>query len=334
MAADSILSDFNHARFRPGDAAGHYESYFQRANHPTRPLAFWIRYTVFAPKHAPEKAIGELWAMFFNGESGRHVAVKREVPIVQCEFARDRFSARIADAVLTPGVLKGAAASGGHDLRWDLRYTGDQAPLFLLSLEKYQGGFPKAKSLVGVPMARYSGEIHLDGETHRIENWIGSQNHNWGSRHTDRYAYGQVCGFDNAPDSFLELATARVRIGPLLTPPMTPVVLRHEGQQYAFNSLSRGLRAKASYRYFEWRFATGDGAVRIEGEIHAPKEAFVGLRYYNPPGGEKYCLNSKIASCRLRLSRPGKPDAILESQHRAAFEILTDDLAHGVEIRT
>jgi hypothetical protein len=30
--------------------------------------------------------------------------------------------------------------------------------------------------------------------------------HNWGSQHTDRYAWAQVCGFDSAPDVFLECA--------------------------------------------------------------------------------------------------------------------------------
>ena len=33
----------NHARFAAADATGHYESFFQRANHPTEPRAFWIR---------------------------------------------------------------------------------------------------------------------------------------------------------------------------------------------------------------------------------------------------------------------------------------------------
>ena len=37
-----ITDDFNWARYRSGDSAGHYESYFQQANHPLRPQAFWI----------------------------------------------------------------------------------------------------------------------------------------------------------------------------------------------------------------------------------------------------------------------------------------------------
>jgi hypothetical protein len=33
----------NFARFQPGQKAGHDESFFQHANHPTRPIAFWYR---------------------------------------------------------------------------------------------------------------------------------------------------------------------------------------------------------------------------------------------------------------------------------------------------
>jgi len=57
----------NWARYQPGQAAGHYESFFQRANHPTRPMAFWIRYTIFSPQNHPENAVGELWAIYFDG---------------------------------------------------------------------------------------------------------------------------------------------------------------------------------------------------------------------------------------------------------------------------
>ncbi|HLW90191.1 MAG TPA: hypothetical protein VKS78_02670, partial [Roseiarcus sp.] len=66
-----IADDFNSARFQPGETSGHYESYFQRANHPTEPKAFWIRYTIFSPAGRPREAIGELWAIAFDGETGR-----------------------------------------------------------------------------------------------------------------------------------------------------------------------------------------------------------------------------------------------------------------------
>jgi len=328
----------NWTRYRPGQQTGHYESFFQRANHPSRPLAFWIRYTIFSPHNRPEEALGELWAVYFDGETGQHVAVKQEVPFSQCDFSTSAFAVRVAEARLEPGRLQGAAASGGHAIAWDLRFAGEAQPLFLLPLSFYQGGFPKAKSLVGLPMAVYHGLLAVDGQEIAIADWLGSQNHNWGSQHTDLYAWGQVAGFDTHPDSFLEVATARLKIGPFWTPPMTPLVLRHQGEEIALNTLLQTIRARGAFRYFTWDFRSETEAVCVEGTISAPREAFVGLNYYNPPGGSKHCLNSKIASCQLKLTpkRAGKAGTteVLYTKQRAAFEILTDDRSHGVEIKT
>jgi hypothetical protein len=329
------MKNINGSRFRPQDRGGHYESYFLRANHPSRALSFWIRYTVFSPKGRPQDAIGELWAVIADRERGRNVGVKKELPIAQCTFDRDGLAVRIGDATLDDAALQGSAATGGHEIRWDLHYRGDQKPVLLLPEALYSTALPKAKSLVGLPMARFDGTIHLDGEPIAVEGWIGSQNHNWGARHTDRYAYGQVCGFDNAPDSFLEMASARVKVGPLWTPMMTPIVLRHEGEDVALNSIAQSIRAMAHYEFFRWTFTSGNLRFAVKGEIHATREDFVGLRYYNPPGGEKTCLNSKLATCRLTLlDRKSGARSELVAKHRAAFEILTDDPGHGVAIQT
>lgn len=330
-----LAADFNQSRYAPGTEAGFYESYFQRANHPTRPLAFWIRYTIFSPKGRPKDAIGELWAVWFDGERGTHTVAKSEFPLGQFVFSREGFAAKIGEAILEPGGLQGAAESRGHRIQWDLSFAGTAEPLFLLPPRLYAGGFPKAKTLVGLPMARYDGAIHVDGARMDVEGWTGSQNHNWGTKHTDRYAWGQVAGFDNAPESFLEVATGQLKIGPWWTPRLTPLVLRHDGEEHALRGLwQAAVRADGRFGYFHWEFRSRGPGIAVEGSISAPKSAFVGLRYHNPPGGEKWCLNSKLASCRLRVLREGMPEEVLETQHRAAFEILTDDLAHGVEIRT
>ena len=72
MIVDPLRARWNAARW--SGQPGHYESWFQRANHPTRPLALWIRYTIFAPSHGP--AEGELWAIWFDGEQQRVTAAK------------------------------------------------------------------------------------------------------------------------------------------------------------------------------------------------------------------------------------------------------------------
>ena len=327
----------NHARYRPGQAAGHYESFFLRANHPHRSLAFWIRYTIFSPEGHPDAALGELWAVYFDGESGRHVAVKKEAPFSQCAFKTSEFFVVVDDARLEPGAVRGAAASGGRSVSWDLTFSGDAEPLFVLPVNFYEAEMPQAKGLVGLPLAVFNGFLHVDGKEIEVADWVGSQNHNWGIRHTDHYAWGQVAGFDTHPESFLEVITARLKVGESWTQFMTPIVLRHRGEEIALNSMSQAAAAGASFDYFNWHFSSETDAIRLDGRISAPREAFVGLNYYNPPGGEKHCLNTKIASCELQVTRKGSSTGeaaeTLRTRNRAAFEILTDDRDHGVEIR-
>jgi hypothetical protein len=327
----------NWTRYQPGQAAGHYESFFERANHPRQPMAFWIRYTIFSPQNHPENAVGELWAIFFDGETGNHVALRKEIPFKECVFKTDEFFVKVGDSLLEPGGLRGSIASREHSISWDLTFSGEAEPLFLLPLNSYRRRLPKAKVLVGMPMAKYNGGIFVDDKKIEVADWIGSQNHNWGSKHTDHYAWGQVAGFDNDPLSFLEVATARLKIGPFWTPFMTVLVLRHRGEEIALNKVTQAIRAKASIKYFNWNFKSETSKISVEGAISASREAFVGLRYHNPPGGNKNCLNTKIASCELKIThkQSGPSDRIetLSSKHRAAFEILTEDQEHGVTIR-
>ena len=320
------------ARFVPGNGAGHYESWFQRANHPSRPLAFWIRYTIFCPAARPADAVGELWAIAFDGETGRIVAAKQEHPLERCRFSAGGLDVRIGEAELSPSALSGEARSRGHRLAWQLAWASAEPPLLLLPRALYERGFPRAKAVVPAPQAVFDGWLEVDGERVVIEGWRGSQNHNWGSRHTDRYAWGQVAGFDDAPDVFLECSTARVKLGPIWTPWLTLVALRVGDRELALNGLWRAARARARIDGFRWSFETHDERARVRARIEAPASAFVGLRYANPPGGEKLCLNSKLASCELDLEEAGRPRRTFRTARRAAFELLTDGPAPGVPI--
>ncbi|MDH5490771.1 MAG: hypothetical protein OEY14_02235 [Myxococcales bacterium] len=314
-----------------GGSGGHYESYFQRANHPDRPLAFWIRYTVFVPKGTTH-GLGELWAIYFDGEQERITAVKEVRPLDECTFSRSRLDARIGASTLNGRGLEGEARTGEDRIGWALEYASSEPPLLFLPESLYAAPFPKAKALVGSPLARYRGRLEINEISVEIDDWIGSQNHNWGSKHTDQYAWGQVAGFDDAPDSFLELSTARIKLGPLWTPWLSLAVLRHEGHEYRLNTIRQALRAKGSYDFFEWELESRRRDVGLRVKIRAGAEAFVGLPYENPPGGQKTCLNSKLASCELELLRRGLAPTQLRTKHRAAFEILTERSDHGVPI--
>ncbi len=330
---------WNSCRFNSstsGTQRGHYESWFQRANHPTRALAFWIRYTIFCPSDPSAPPEGELWAVYFNGESKKVTAVKQEFELADCEFSTCKLAHRIGSSLLDQSSLHGQATGQSHSIKWDLQYTSPQPPLLFLPKSLYETKLPAAKSVVGSPLSRFTGTLEVDGETINIENWLGSQNHNWGTKHTDEYAWGQVSGFDNDQDIFLELITARVKIGPkflgLRSPWMTLAVLRVDGEEFAFNSIVQSLKAHAHYEQFAWSFRSQTRNCTIEGTIAASPQAFVALPYRNPPGGQKLCLNSKIAACTLQFQKSGQPPRKLVAQNRAAFEILTTDNQHDVPV--
>jgi hypothetical protein len=331
---EAFLQHVNDARYH-SQSEGHYESFFLRANHPSRPLAFWIRYTLFSPAKHPEEAVGELWAIYFNGETMEHVVVKKAVALNDCLFSSSAFEVRIADALLCPGLAKGSLSLSGATITWNLTYQpGDEDPLLLLPLDLYTTRLPAAKSVVGAPLATFQGTLVVNDETIELSQWVGSQNHNWGSRHTDQYAWGQVAGFDTHPDSVLEVATARLKLGPIWSPPLTLLVLRHNGKEWALNSIAQSFRASGSFTIGRWSFHTQNRDVSIKGSISAPEEAFVGLRYSNPPGGAKDCLNTKLASCQIEVMERGtNRQENLSTRHRAAFEILTSARGHPITIR-
>jgi hypothetical protein len=258
--------------------------------------------------------------------------------VAEARAGARQLEVHVGGATLDASKTSGRCVDARHELSWELDYVSPEPTLLLLPEPLYARGFPKAKALVGSPLARFSGTLTCDGATIAVDDWVGSQNHNWGARHTDRYAWGQVAGFDDAPTAFLECATARLRVGSWPLPALSPVVLRIGGEEWRFSELQQALRARARYGRssaqakpgFCWSIASRNRRARIQITFEAEASDFVALPYDDPPGGQKLCLNSKLAACRVRLERAGQPELRLTTRHRAAFEILGDPPAPGV----
>ncbi len=320
----SLRNKWNSSRFCP-DGKGHYESWFVRANHPHYPRAFWIRYTIFKPEGYDKPAEGEIWAIYFDRRSGDIVTVRNVFPMEQCRFSRHGLDIEIGDNLLSGKGLTGRVRQNGRSIEWELKFAGDKAPLFLLPTALYECSFPKAKALVVLPNAVFAGSIRINNTDVPVDGWRGSQNHNWGGSHTDRYAWGQTAGFDNAPDAFLECSTAKIKTGPLWSPWITLIVIRTGRREIAVNSILRGITTKAQIEDFHWRFDTRTPNMRICGQIYASRSLFAKLIYRNPPGGNKICLNTKIARCEVRIEERNKQPVELLSRHGTAFELLDDE---------
>ncbi len=329
----ALLRDWaNGSRHDPESSRGFYESWFQRANHPTRPLAFWIRYTVFVPKDRPDDGMGELWAMFFDREGGRIVATKAVAPLASCSLGAPRLDVRMCDATLGPDALRGAARHGGHAIEWDLTYTSPSPPLLNYPAKFYAGGFPKAKALVGSPLAVFGGTLGVDGDEIAVDGWVGSQNHNWGLQHTDTYAWAQVCGFDNAPDAFLECGAGKLKFGPIWTPWLSIIVLREGDRTHELNGVGQWMKNGGRFGWYRLQIDGRKGDVRIRGTVEAEASDFVGLPYWNPPGGIRTCLNSKLARAEIVVEETGQEPRTLVSEHRAALELLPNATDHGIDV--
>ena len=149
-------------------------------------------------------------------------------------YEYDSWTARIGATTVDDRSAQGVVTGGNRSARWDLRITpGRASPVKLLTDRGYKARFPTAKTMVRHPLAQFDGQVELDDVRVVVDGWTGSVNHNWGRRHTPAYAFGQVCGFDDAPESSLEIVTAHAAVGPFSLPAATLFVLRHGGKEFA-----------------------------------------------------------------------------------------------------
>ena len=303
--------------------APYYESRYIRANHPERPLALWLRETLLLPTAGDP--VADVWVMVFYPEGEGNRALKQPYPIDAADCEYDNWTARIGATSIDDRSAQGVVTGGNRSARWDLRITpGSEHEVRLLTDRAYKARIPTAKTTVRHPLAQFDGQVELDDARLVLDGWTGSVNHNWGTRHTPAYAFGQVCGFDDAPDSSLEIVTARAAVGPVLTPAATLFVFRHAGQEFAVRSILGSLQTHGRYRPFSWSFGARVRDQMIEGEMVVDNSDVIGLTYTDTDGGSRYCYNSAIATCRMQVAGKAFEHRELLATRRAMFEILTD----------
>jgi hypothetical protein len=314
---------------------GHVESYFLKLNDREGRRALWVKATILAHAHSSLKwaaPVAEAWAIAFDRE-GRHVAVKDTVPLESARFGDRGLDVIVRDLRLTPGRIEGSVGDGERRIAFDLRFTMDAPPLVPFPSERmYETPLPSSKLVSPHPDSIFDGTYSVGGQTIAVDGWRGMEGHNWGTRHTELYAWCHVNEWQGERDFVFEGLTGRTKVGPILVPPLTVVCVRHRGVRYDFNSPSVMARAHGAIDAFRsWTFRSKTAHAAISGEVWAQTEDFVGLAYENPDGAITHCLNSKIARARIRLSVAGRPDLDLMSK-AAAFEIGTKKRGHGVAI--
>jgi hypothetical protein len=293
-----------------GQRAGWFEAYYLKLNVRESGEAFWIRYTLLSPAKGCGNPVAELWAIAFDpGEPARNMALKRTVPIAEARIEREPFGFGIGDAMLrhdsATGSLETRAGRLGWDLSWDpAEETFRQYPSLL-----YRLPVPKQKVVVPNQDVRFRGTVRWNDRVVECGGEPGQQAHLWGTKHAERWAWGNCSAFEGV-DATFEGVSGRVRVGPLVTPELATYFLRRGGRWRRLNSLWKLVAHGAQVDLPVFRFrGEGDG-IRISGEGSARLEDFVGVEYTDPDGEHLWCYNTKVADLRIDVEGEGRSETL------------------------
>jgi hypothetical protein len=320
------MIDWNATRFDPGSPHGHVESHFLKLNDAVGERALWLKATIL--QKIGEAPVAEAWAVAFDRALG-HAAAKQVVPWTSASFSRDALAIRVAEVEIGPMRTRGAVFTPGTRIEWDLAFAGGAAPFAPLPERLYGDDTGNSKIVSPHPDLHFDGHYQVGDRRVDVAGWRGMQGHNWGRRHTHLYGWLHCNVWEDADDLVVEGITARVKLGPLLAPPITLVIAEQAGARHHFTLPGSLWRARGRIAPRAWEFSAANATARISGTFGAETPDFVGLHYENPDGAMTYCLNSKIAHGSVRLESTGRAPLVAHTR-AAALEIGTRDPSHGV----
>ncbi len=307
---------------------GHVESWFIKLNKPDGSRALWLKWTLFADGRSPPRA--ESWAIAF--ERGRPPrGGKRSAPLESHDTRAEPFTLAFDSNRFDGDHTQGQVTTASVDIVWSFELSPRVPMLAPFPYEwMYRARFPEFKLVSPVPDALARGSYTIDGERVDVSGWRVMQGHNWGVRHTHRYAWCQAAGFDEADDVVFEGFSGRLRKARMELPWLSLAALWIEGAWLRFDAPSSivGTHAEASVMRWVATFVRPDTTLHVEATAE-PAEA-AALLYANPDAPITHCLNSKLATLRLKLSdRSG--ERVFHTR-RAALELGWPSTDHGVTV--
>ncbi len=327
------MEDLTRARFPDvRAAAGHDESYYLRAAHPSERLGVWIRYTVHKrPGSLPN---GSLWFTLFDAAADGPVASKVTHPPAELGVG-DSAWIEIADSRFEPGRAEGEANSERCRASWELEF--DHAADALLHLPRgwmYRAPIPRTKTLSPHPAALFHGHVTVDGRTIELDGWPGMVGHNWGAEHAERWIWMHGIGFEGEGEgTWLDLAIGRVKMGPFTTPWIGNGAISMGGERHRLGGAERTRSTEVRETPTGCEFALAGNGISVRGTVGSDARNFVGWIYADPDGPPHNTVNCSISDMRLSVSRDGAKDVTLESSGGATYELGMRETDHGIPLQ-
>jgi hypothetical protein len=281
------------------------------------PRALWIRHTRYRPRHGPESAA--LWCTVVDRKLGQRPVVVKQVS-----------GAVPPDTAAGPQRFRGYAAMGQRNASWDLTITSGQAPLRpLRPAALYRAPLPRTKLAASVPDGLVSGTLDVDGHPVSVSGWQGTVGHNWGSEHADSWVWLHAAGFTAAPDSWLELVLARIRVGRARLPWTAMGALSLGGERIPLGGLGRRPQVDAQPRRLTAGIPSPGASLQLS--VMTRDEDAVAVPYADPSGGSRTVRHAALAAVELTLCRRADRAVILSSR-LGAYEYGTSREMRGIAL--
>ena len=310
--------------------AGLYESHFMCAWDPAGGRAAWIRYTSL--KRPGQPARPSVWLTWFSSRSSAPVALRvtSEEPVAPppgplwCSSPLGAIGPGVVQGALRRGAVQGASDAGAvqgasdagavqgaiDEASWDLTWSARAGSVpYLPARWLYDRPLPRSNGLSLAPSAVVSGSLRIDGAAVDLSGWDATIGHNWGSDHAEQWSWIHAGGLGADGSGWLDLALARVRIGPLLTPWIAAGAVSLDGLVYTparRSRVRRSLNGPATSLSLALvgggagvGVSTGAGSLSLE--IDAPVASTVSWHYAAPTGPGRAVTHCSIADAVITL---------------------------------
>lgn len=282
-----------------------YQSWFVSARDPGSPRALWIRHTIHRPRQGPGSAA--LWCTVVDRELSDRPLVVKQV-----------FAAPPAEATAGPERFLGSACLGQRTARWELDIAPRDVPLRPLRPGWLYGApVPRTKLEATVPDGLVTGTLEIDGRAVGVPGWRGTVGHNWGSEHADSWAWLHAAGSDTAPDDWLELVLARIRVGRARSPWLASGALSSGGERFWVGGFGRRPRAHVQPGALLARIPCPGAWLELT--VSTSGDDAVAVVYADPSGGSRRVRHAALASVDLTLHRKGGRDITMTTS-KGAYE--------------
>jgi hypothetical protein len=305
---------------------GHVESWFLRANHPSRPLAIWLKVTILAPLEGPP--VAESWVIWFDGEAQRTQARRFTEPLAAASLEGARLStSRVALQLGAQVGVEGRFEAGADgpaiavSLACSTLGATPSGPLTPYPGALVRAALPRNKLVTPFPSLRAHGRLELGAQSIVVDGWLAMQGHNWGPAHPFDYAWGH-CEFPGE-QTVVEGFTGRIQVAGRTSPQLSALVVHRAGRTWRFDRLFDTWRQRASYDGTRWSVSLlgPDGEATLQ--LNAEGRPQVCLGYDNPDGQRSYCVNTKLAHATLTVRPADGASFTCVSEHGGALEFLS-----------